>query len=252
MTARGAPAFRTLAFGATDMSFWGAAWMHGPGPEVFVGVGAGDRAITAVAALYDGGESEDWRLEGHGIELTASLTGSDVAPSRADPASGFDQLCRVHGRMLLDGTEREIDCIGRRGVYAEGSDVERLESVRDVSAWFEPADGLALVALRPRKSRGQDSDLVTAVVLDSDAPHTVDDPRLSTTYTASGQPLRAGVELWLGDDDEQQQHPRRALGEAAGAGASGSVGRFEVLAQPFRWQSRGRDGAGVYLLARQR
>jgi hypothetical protein len=251
MTARGSTAFRTLAFGAIDMSFWGVAWMHGTGPEVFVGVGAGDRAITAAAALHDGGESEDWRLEGDGIELTASSNGIGVEPSAAEPASGFDALCRVHGRLLLDGAERDIDCIGRRGAYAQRSDVERLESIRDVSAWFEPADGLALVALRPRKSRGQDSDLVTAVVFDPDTRHTVDDPRLSTTYTASGQPLRAGLEFWLGDDDEQQ-HPRRALGEAAGAGAAGQVGRFDVLAQPFRWQSRGRDGAGVYLLARQR
>jgi hypothetical protein len=252
MTAPGSTAFRTLAFGATDMSFWGAAWLHGAGPKVFVGVGAGDRAITAPATLHDGGESQDWRLEGDGIELTASSTGADLGLSRADPASGFDQLCRVHGRVLLEGTEREIECIGRRGAYAQRSDVERLDSVRDVWAWFEPGEGLALVALRPRKSRGQDSDLVRAVVFDSDAPHTVDDPRLSTTYTASGQPLRAGLELWLGDDDEQQQYPRRALGEATGAGATGRVGRFEVLAQPFHWQSRGRDGAGVYLLARQR
>jgi hypothetical protein len=85
-------------------------------------------------------------------------------------------------------------------------------------------------------------------VFDSDAPHAINDPRLSTTYTAAGRPLRAGVELWLGDD-EDQQYSRRALGEAAGPGATGRAGRFEVRAQPFRWQSRGRDGAGVYLLA---
>lgn len=262
MNARGSTSFATLAFGELDVSLWGAAWIHGPatstssspvtptGQERFVALGAGDRAIVAAAALYDGSESEDWRLEGDGVELAISATGAALAGSAADRPSGFDQPCRVQGRVMLDGAEREIDCIGRRGGYGDGFGPERLESVRDVSAWFEPADGLAVVALRPRKARGQDSDLVTAVVFDSDAPHTITDPRLSTTYTTSGQPLRAGIELWLGDDEEQQ-YPRRALGEAVGAGATGRVGRFEVLAQPFSWQSRGREGAGMYLLAHQ-
>jgi hypothetical protein len=270
MNDRGSTSLRTLAFGELDLSVWGAAWIRGSatfstptsstptsaasvaptGQERFVALGAGDRTIVAAALLHDGGESEDWRLEGDGVELTISATGAAVAGSGADGPSGFHQLCRVHGRVRLDGTGREIDCIGRRGGYPDGVVAERLDSVRDVSAWFEAADGLAVVALRPGKSRGQETDLVTAVVFGSDVPHTITDPRLSTTYTASGQPLRAGVELWLGDDEEQQ-YPRRALGEAVGAGATGRVGRFEVLAQPFRWQSRGREGAGVYLLARQ-
>jgi hypothetical protein len=259
MTPSLSASFRTLTFGDLGASVWGAAWIHGESGQGFVGLGAGDRQITPAASLHDAGESEDWRLEGDGVELTASAMGIALAGSGsgsgsasragADGPSGFDQLCRVHGRVALEGAEREIDCIGRRGAYGEGVDVERLESVRDVSAWFEPADGLALVALRPRKSRGQDGDLVTAVVFDS-APHTITDPRLSTTYTAAGRPLRAGVEMWLGES-EGEQYPRRALGEALGDGATGRAGRFEVSAQPFHWQSRGRDGAGMYLLARQ-
>jgi hypothetical protein len=250
MTARSASSFRTLVFGELDASVWGAAWFHGPGQQGFVGLGLGDRRITPAASLRDGGESGDWRLEGEGVELTTFATGAALAASGADRPSGFDQLCRVRGSVMLDGAELEVDCSGRRGAYAEGFDVDRLESVRDISAWFEPADGLALVALRPRRSRGQESDLITAVVFDSDVPHTITDPRLSTTYSAAGQPLRAGVELWLGDDEEEQ-YPRRALGEAVGDGATGHVAGFEVRAQPFRWQSRGRDGAGLYLLARQ-
>jgi hypothetical protein len=250
MTAPPTSSFRTLAFGDLETSVWGAAWGHGPGQQDFVGLGAGDRSITPDAILREAAESGDWRLQGEGVELTASATGAALAPSGADRPSGFDQLCRVQGAVVIDGAELEVDCIGRRGAYAEGFDVDRLESVRDISAWFEPIDGLALVALRPRKSRGQESDLITAVVFDPDAPRTITDPRLSTTYSAAGRPLRAGVELWLGDD-EDEQYPRRALGEAVGDDAAGQVGGFEVRAQPFRWQSRGRDGAGVYLLARR-
>jgi hypothetical protein len=128
--------------------------------------------------------------------------------------------------------------------------LDRFESVRDVSAWFEPADGLALVAMRPRKARGQDSDLITAVLLDPEKPPAIVDPRLSTTYTAEGRPVRAGVELWLGEEEEEQ-YARRVTGEAIGEGAAAVIHRFEVRAQPFRWHSRGRDGAGLYVLARR-
>jgi hypothetical protein len=165
--------------------------------------------------------------------------------------SGFDQLCRVRGRAGIDGTEREIDCLGRRGSHGDGIKLEKFDSVRDVSAWFGPVDGLAVVALRPRKARGQDSDLLEVAVLDPEATSPVEDPRMSTTYTSAGQPLRAGFELWLAGEEEDSQYPRRAAGEAAGPGASARCGGLHVLAQPFRWHSRGRDGAGLYLLARR-
>ena len=53
-----------------------------------------------------------------------------------------------------------------------------------------------------------------------------------------------------GDDDEEQ-YPRRASGETLGVAATGRLGRFDVLAQFVRWDSRYGDGAGVYVLAQQ-
>jgi hypothetical protein len=250
VTAGTARPLRTVAFAALDASVWGVAWVAAPEQRSFVALGAGERSGTAAAALHGHGDGDEWRLDGPGVELSASPTGAAVAAAGAGDGSSFDQLCRVRGRVVLDGSERELDCMGRRGAHGHGVKLDRFESVRDVSAWFAPSDGLALVALRPRKSRGQDSDLVEVAVLDPEATAPVTDPRLSTTYTAGGQPLRAGVELWLGDEEEEQ-HPRRATGEAVGAGAGAKIDGFEVRAQPFRWHSRGRDGAGVYLLARR-
>ena len=108
-----------------------------------------------------------------------------------------------------------------------------------------------MLALRPRKTRGHSRDAITAVVLDPEHPAPVTDPRLSTTYTASGVPARAGLELWIATDEEEEHHLLRAAGEATGAGARAIEHGLELWAGPFRWHSRGQDGAGVYLMARR-
>jgi hypothetical protein len=239
---------RTLAFGELDASFWGVAWSPAPGAAGFVGLGDGSSGALSGAELQGVGERGDWHLDGDGLQLTASPAEGDTAVIEA---TGFDQLCRVRGRAVLGGIEREIDCIGRRGAHGEGVNLDRYEAVRDLCAWFEPGDGLALVALRPRKSRGQDADLIDAAVFDPERTLVIAQPRLSTTYTGDGRPLRAGLELWLGDEDEEQ-YPRRATGEAAGDGAAGALEGYDVRARPFRWRSRGRVGVGIYLLARRR
>ena len=77
----------------------------------------------------------------------------------------------------------------------------------------------------------------------------VTEPRLSSTYTADGVPARVGLELWLGEE-EGEQYPRRAAGEA--------IGRAAVSDDPplrselVRWRMRGREGLGVYDLLRAR
>ena len=80
----------------------------------------------------------------------------------------------------------------------------------------------------------------------------VEDPRLSTTYGDDGWPARAGLELWLAGSDSDERYPHRASGEATGARAQALAGDLEVRAEPFRWHSRGREGAGMYFLARRR
>ena len=65
--------------------------------------------------------------------------------------------------------------------------------------------------------------------------------------TSPGSP-----ELWLAAEGEDEQHfPRRASGEAAGARTETAAGELDLRAEPFRWHSRGREGAGMYILARR-
>lgn len=240
---------RTLAFADLAARLWGAVWLPGGAEQGFTCLGAGDATSVPAGRLEGADEHSDWRLLADGTELVVSGGGEPVSVVNADgDGAGFDQLCRVRGQLMLDGAEYAVDCLGRRGVRTDALDAGRLDSVRDVSAWFEPGVALALVSLRPRKARGHESDLITATVLDPEVNRAVADPRLSTTSTSAGAPIRASLELWLGESDDE--YPRRAAGAAVGPRAAGSAGELTVQADLFHWESRGHDGAGVYILAR--
>jgi hypothetical protein len=240
---------RTLAFGDLDGVAWGVAWFPGSSVPGFVALGSAQDVVTVDAKLEPDDDGVGWRLHGYGVELNVSAAGGDAGDLRGE----FDAVCRVHGGITVDAVEHDVDTLGRLAVHAGAGELDKFHSVRDVSAWFDPAHGLSVVALRPRKARGQDADLVSAVALEPEGPLAIEDPRLSTTYAGDGRPLRVGLELWIsaGDDDEEAQYPRRATGETLGVVATGRLGSFDVLAQFVRWDSRYGDGAGVYLLAQQ-
>jgi hypothetical protein len=239
---------RTLAFGDLDGTAWGVAWFPDPSLPGFVALGSGEDAVTIEGSLEPDDEGSGWRLHGYGVELNISPAGEDPHDLRGE----FDAVCRVHGGMTVEAVEHDVDCLGRLAVHAAAGELDKFESVRDVCAWFDPNHGLSLVAMRPRKARGQESDVLSAVALEPDGPLAIDDPRLSTTYASDGRPLRVGLELWVAvGGDEEEQFPRRASGETLGAAATGRLGRFDVLAEFVRWDSRFGDGAGVYLLAQQ-
>ncbi len=146
---------RTVTFGDLEAGVWGAVW---GAEEPFVTLGRADGAElpSSGTALEGSDDGEDWRIVSDRVELT--LTPAAAAAPAVPP--GFDQLCRVRGRFALDGQDTTVDCLGRRGSRAAHPDFGRFESLRDVSAWFEPAEGIALVSLRPRKAAGHSDDLI--------------------------------------------------------------------------------------------
>ena len=194
-------------------------------------LGAGPETRLLEAQLQPA--EEGLRLHGDGLELAVSPDG------------------RAAGSGVIEGTERPIEApvwqlpIGRGGDFG---------SLRLAAGWFGEEDGLALLALRSPRARGQESDRIEAVLIEAAQARTVNDPRLSTTYTGDGAPARVGVELWVsepGEDSESSsERPHRAAGEAAGAHISWRADGLELGAQPFRWHSQGRDGNGVYVLGR--
>jgi hypothetical protein len=251
MTGRPA-ALSTLAFGDLESTVWGAAWRSdsGDGQTLLILADGGGR--MAVERLAGGAHepTDEWRVGDDQNGLTVSPVGEPVlVRDPEDRIEGYDQLCRVTRR--LDG-ERTVECLGVHSWFSVPVDLERYESIRAVSTWFGPDEAMALTAFRGRKAKAHDADVVAAAVIGPESSMAVEDPRLSTTYAAEGRPVRAGLELWLPNPkDSEQQFPRRVSGEVAGAGAQAQTDGLELRAEPFRWHSRGRDGAGMYILARR-
>ncbi len=260
-----------LSFGDLETGVWGSVWALEDRHQSFSVLGDASQALSLAppAAIDPSDESGIWRLSAAGLELRSVPQGEPAAVP-----GGFDQLTRVQGTLGGLGAERAVDCLGTRRAR-EGIALERFESVRDVAAWFEPDQGLAVLAARPRGASSHAEDLVSASACEEGRSVPIGDPRVSTTYQTDGLPARASFELWPeqapeyearapeyetrapGDEaqaaeDRPEPRPRRAAGEAIGARASCQALGLDVDATLFRWHSRGREGAGVYVLARPR
>jgi hypothetical protein len=246
---------RALAFGEAGIGIWGVAWSLGDGGPAFTAVGAreGAEVLEHPASLELSDDA--WWLASEDLELEAGPEGEAAAL-----AEGFDQPVRVSGRLRAAGADHEVDSLGTRA-SRDAADPSGLDSIRGLAAWFGPDLGLSVLSLRPRGATGHDRDSITASLFEQGHPLTVEEARLSTTYTAEGVPARAGVELWLapgeaevseGEQEPPEPRPRRAAGESIGPIASGSAGELDVHAGLFRCHAEGREGSGVYVLARTR
>jgi hypothetical protein len=239
---------RTLAFGDLATGVWGCAWSSAAALLAIGRPETGARLEGAAVSIGGSCPGEEWTVSGEGVELVVSPKTEAASSSAID---GFHQLCRVHGAAALDGVRREFDIPGSRSTRAD-LDPRRFESVREVCAWFASGDGIALTSLRPRGAKGHDRDVISATVFEAGGPIAVADPRLSTTYSADGHPGRVGLELWLDQDDSEEQYPRRAAAEPLGAAATWAQSTAELDAYLLRWLSRGEEGLGVYVLGRTR
>lgn len=238
---------RALAFSDPDSDLWAAAWVP---PNVPAALGT-NPGITLSCALEGERADEPWRLGTGDAELVLEgLPGSADEPIDSPP--DFDQLCRVSGTLVIEGQPREVSCLGWRSARSPAVLASDLDSLRQVAAWLGPEDGFALLALRSARAKGQDADTVSAAMFEASDAKTIVDPRLSTTYAESGDPCRAGVELWLqAGDDPEQHYPRRAVGQATQPPSRWTVDGFTIEALPFHWHVSGQEGPGIYLLGQR-
>jgi hypothetical protein len=242
-----APPLQTVVFADLDAGIWGVAW-GSPNGSLGLGPLRAGSALAGTGVAFNGtADDVDWALAGDAGELTISPVTDAVSSEQLD---GFEQLCEVQGK-LGTADDQALRAIGVRAVRA-GIDPAKVQSLRDASVWFAPDDGLVLTALRPSGSRGHDHDVIVGAVFEPDAAKSVADPRLSTTYSADGAPTRAGLEFWIAAEGDAAEYPRRAAGEAIGAQITLSADGFDLCAHAMRWQSRGRDGIGAYVLAQSR
>ena len=75
----------------------------------------------------------------------------------------------------------------------------------------------------------------------------IDDPRLSTTYDGDGHQRRAGLELWVGEEDG---YPRRGAGQVL-CGSSVELGQLRLDCAFFAFTLDGREGVGRYDVLRR-
>jgi hypothetical protein len=202
----------------------------------------------------------EWRVAaaatggGFDLRFTAACPPIELGPD--DPAArlggmeGYEQLCRVEGSASAGGATRTVACLGQRGHAWGVPRWEELELARTVSAWWDEAHALTLSAVRPAGATGHDQEAISAFLVD-DGPApaivSVTEPRLSTTYDAAGRQQRAGLELWVGEDDEL---PRRAAGRVA-CGTSLELGELRLDCSFFHWLMEGRAGVGRYDVLRK-
>ena len=252
-------AVRAIAFGDLDTGTWGLSWLPEPGGPARLAVRRGGGSQLVEGVLETANEDDaPWRVEADGASLSFTPTGPPVqGGSEAVGVQTLDQLCEVTGRLALGEEEAELRSLGWRSSVQGGADYASLDSFRFLAGWLDPHQGFSLLALRPRKARGHDADMVAAAVIDDPSLPRIDDPRLSTTYTESGRPARAGLELWFEEKDEEDaenahHYPRRAAGEEVGDGLGWDQDGFALSASLLRWHSHGGEGPGVYVLGRSR
>jgi hypothetical protein len=193
-----------------------------------------------------------WAGRGGGFELDLEAL-TPPLEMEAGGVRGYEQVCRVEGTVALGDGERRVSCLGQRGHGWGAVDWERIALARTVSAWWDPGHALALSAVRPAGAEHHDQEQLTAYLVeargDGEAAEVraVNQPRLSTTYDAEGRHRRAGLELWLAEDDEV---PRRAAGTAA-CGTTLELGRLRLDCAFFDWRMEGRSGVGRYDVLRR-
>lgn len=225
-------------FGDLEGDLWGVV-VGGEQPRAAV-ARLSDAGVELRAAELDLDDGDVWLLTGAGCDLRVERADAESATVGGEAAL---EPCRVSGSVTLDGNERELDLGGvRSSALATGGN----DSLRLFAAWFAAGHEIALLSARPKGVKGHDRDSVGVVARGEEHPRVVD-PRLSTTYDDAGAPRRVGLELWLADDeDDDELWPRRVAGSSTGSSIAGEG----LSAYAFECVSRGEPGAGVYLLLR--
>jgi hypothetical protein len=197
---------------------------------------------------------ERWTVSGDGgatFRLTFEATGAPVElPAPAATAAGltaYAQLCRVHGSMRVGGRERPVNGVGQRSHGWGNPDWEGIALNRSLGIWFADGTGVLVGTVRPAGAESHAQETTCASLIGPGGSVAVQDARLSTTTDRGGRQRRAGLELWLDDDDGS---PHRAAGELL-CGSTLDLGARRLDCAFLRWHMEGREGVGRYEVLRR-
>jgi hypothetical protein len=233
---------RAVAASAGDGTATGDTWDAITAAGVRVSV---LEPLEAWSATYEGdGGAMDLRFEACSAP---AVLDEDSPVARAGGIQGYEQLCRVTGTVTHGGRTHQVRCLGQRGQLWGNPDSRRIELARTVSAWLGQDRALTLIAVRPSKSKGHLDEAVSAFMFEDGEPLPIADPRLSTTYDGERHQRRAGLELWMGDEDD---YARRVAGDVLCA-TTIDLGDQRLDSAFFQWRMEGRAGVGRYDVLRR-
>ena len=210
-------------------------------------------AIDALATETDA-PLERWRATvqtgEHGFDLafTAISAPAEIDLTQAGGMTGYEQLCAVEGEIRSGATAHAVSGLGQRGHAWGAPDWSRLALARNVCAWLGPEHGgIALASVRGEQARAHSDEAVAATLVQEGDPVAVADPRLSTTYDGEGRQRRAGLELWVAEEDG---YPFRAAGEIV-CGSTLDLGQLRMDIAFLQWHAEGQTGVGRYDIIRR-
>jgi hypothetical protein len=240
----------TFAFGDPAADVYGIARVARDGDGLVVlfadrrpvATAAGDGVATvddeSWTARFDDGE--------RAFALTFDPAGPPAAFEDAGGLAGEERLCHVHGSVRIGGGTREIRGLGQRELVTGVPDWDRIDAARYVAAWLADGSAVVLRSVRPAGA-DYDGEASWAALLGPAGSLRVDEPRLTTTYDDEGRQRRAGLELWVGEDDA---YPRRAAGEVL-CGSTLDLGSLRLDCAFLRWRMDGVAGIGRYDILRR-
>jgi hypothetical protein len=245
LSARGASALAVLFSGREPVA---AIAREAPAVEGadWASVEAGGIAMATGAPLERWTARFDSADGRHGfafeVEAASEPAALDEAVARSGGMEGYEQLCVLRGTVLVDGASHEVACLGQRGHAWGTPDWSRIALTRSLTVWADGGPGVALSAIRPAGAANHAQEAVWAALLGPDGVRPIADPRLSTTYDGDGHQRRAGLELWVRDEDDM---PERAAGEVL-CGSTLELGPLALDLAFFAWHFEGREGVGRY------
>jgi hypothetical protein len=258
----------TLSFADRDAGFFGlarAGVSGGQGSALAV-LFAGREPVSVVAeGGIDLGGDADWdelvlppltvrTLEPHarwqvvlgadpGFELEFEAASAVAELDELGGMAGHERVCRVRGTAA----GRPIDCLGQRGRSWGAADWSRIALTRSLGAWLEEGQSVVYSAVRPAGAENHAEEERFGALLDAEGAIAMSDPRVSTTYDGDGHQRRAGLELWVGGEDD---YPRRGGGSVL-CGSSVELGQLRLDCAFFGWTLDGREGVGRYDVLRR-
>lgn len=204
-----------------------------------------DTPLEAWTVHYEGGRAAlDLRFEA--VSAPAALD-ADAPLARTGGIEGYEQLCAVTGTVRHGRRSQQVRCLGQRGHLWGAPEWKRVALARTLSAWMGADRAVTLTTIRPAKARHHDEELASGFLFERGEPRAIAEPRLSTTYDGELRQRRAGLELWI---DEEDPFARRIAGEVL-CGTTIELGELRLDSAFFLWRMEGREGTGRYDVLRR-